>query len=69
MENKSNEKKNKKIDEFKACLVESGVNTDGLDIKPYDSLWDIFMKLLRVHMLLYSFVCIPVKALFLSAFR
>lgn len=45
MKNKSNEKKNKKIDEFKACLVESGVNTDGLDIKPYDSLWDIFMKL------------------------
>ena len=45
MENKNNEKKNKKIDEFKACLVESGVNTDGLDIKPDDSLWDIFMKL------------------------
>ena len=45
MENKSNEKKNKKIDEFKACLVESGVNTDGLDNKPDDNLWDIFMKL------------------------
>ena len=45
MENKNNEKKNEKIDEFKACLAESGVNTDGLDIKPDDSLWDIFMKL------------------------
>ena len=45
MENKNNEKKNEKIEEFKACLSESGVNTDGLDIKPNDSLWDIFMKL------------------------
>ena len=45
MENENNEKKNEKIDEFKACLAESGVNTDGLDIKPDDSLWDIFMKL------------------------
>lgn len=36
---------NEKIDEFKAVLAESGVNTDGLDIKPDDSLWDIFMKI------------------------
>ena len=40
-----NEKTNEKIDEFKACLAESGVDTDGLDIKPEDSLWDIFMKI------------------------
>ena len=45
MENENNEKMNEKIDEFKAFLEESGVNTDGLDIKPEDSLWDIFMKL------------------------
>lgn len=45
MDNKNNEKKNEKIEEFKACLAESVVNTDGLDIKPDDSLWDIFMKL------------------------
>ena len=45
MKNNNNERKNEKIDEFKACLAESGVNTDGLDIKPDDSLWDIFMKL------------------------
>ena len=45
MENKNNEKINEKIDEFKSCLAESGVNTDGLDIKPDDSLWDIFMKI------------------------
>ena len=36
---------NEKIDEFKSVLAESGVNTDGLDIKPDDSLWDIFMKI------------------------
>ena len=45
MDNENNEKTNGKIDEFKACLAESGVDTDGLDIKPEDSLWDIFMKL------------------------
>lgn len=45
MENENNEKMNEKIDEFKACLAESGVDTDGLDIKPEDNLWDIFMKL------------------------
>jgi len=45
MENINNEKKNENIDEFKACLEESGIDTDGLDIKPDDSLWDIFMKL------------------------
>ena len=39
MDNENNEKTNGKIDEFKACLAESGVDTDGLDI------WDIFMKL------------------------
>lgn len=44
MENGNNEKTNEKIDEFKEVLAESGVNTDGLDIKPNDSLWDIFMK-------------------------
>ena len=45
MENENNETTNEKINEFKACLAESGVNTDGLDIKPDDSLWDIFMKI------------------------
>ena len=45
MENENNEKTNEKIEEFKACLAESGVDTDGLDIKPDDSLWDIFMKI------------------------
>ena len=45
MDNENNETKNEKIDEFKKCLAESGVDTDGLDIKPDDSLWDIFMKL------------------------
>ena len=45
MENENNETKNEIIDEFKACLTESGVNTDGLDIKPDDSLWDVFKKL------------------------
>jgi hypothetical protein len=45
MENENNEMTNGKIDEFKARLAESGVDTDGLDIKPEDSLWDIFMKL------------------------
>ena len=45
MENENNENMNEKIDEFKACLAESGVDTDGLEIKPDDSLWDIFMKL------------------------
>ncbi len=45
MENENNIKKNEKIDEFKACLAESGVDTDGLEIKPDDSLWDIFMKI------------------------
>lgn len=45
MENENNETKNEKIDEFKACLAESGIDTDKLDIKPDDSLWDIFMKL------------------------
>lgn len=33
MENENNEKMNEKIDEFKACLAESGVDTDGLEIK------------------------------------
>ena len=33
MENENNEKTNEKIEEFKACLAESGVDTDGLDIK------------------------------------
>ena len=42
MENENDEKK---IDEFKACLAASGVDTDGLDIKPNDSLWDILMKI------------------------
>ena len=45
MDNENNETKNEKIDEFKKCLAESGVDTDGLDIKPDDSLWDIFMKI------------------------
>lgn len=45
MKNENNKTKNEKIDEFKACLAESGVNTDELDIKPDDSLWDIFMKI------------------------
>ena len=45
MEKENNEKKNEKIDEFKACLAEAGVNTDGLDIKSDDSLWDILMKI------------------------
>ena len=45
MENGNNEKTNEKIDEFKEVLAESGVNTNGLDIKPNDSLWDIFMKI------------------------
>ena len=45
MENENSEKKSEKIDEFKACLAESGVDTDGLDIKPDDSLWDILMKI------------------------
>ena len=45
MENENNEKMNEKIDEFKAGLAESGVNTDGIDIKPDDSLWDIFVKI------------------------
>ena len=45
MENKNNENMNEKIDEFKACLAESGVDTDGLDIKPDDSLWDILKKI------------------------
>lgn len=45
MENENNKIINEKIDDFKECLAESGVNTDGLDIKPDDSLWDIFMKI------------------------
>lgn len=45
MDNENNETKNEKIDEFKKSLAESGVDTDGLDIKPDDSLWDIFMKI------------------------
>ena len=45
MDNENNETKNEKTDEFKKCLAESGVDTDGLDIKPDDSLWDIFMKI------------------------
>ena len=45
MENENNEKTNEKIDEFKACLAESGVDTDGLDIKPDDNLWDVLMKI------------------------
>ena len=45
MKNENNKTKNEKINEFKACLAESGVNTDELDIKPDDSLWDIFMKI------------------------
>lgn len=45
MENENNKKKNEKIDEFNAFLAKSGVNTEGLDVKPGDSLWDIFMKL------------------------
>ena len=45
MENENNEEMNEKIGEFKACLAASGVDTDGLDIKPDDSLWDIFMKI------------------------
>lgn len=45
MDNENNDKKNEKIDEFKACLAESGVDTDGLDIKPDDRLWDILMKI------------------------
>ena len=45
MENENNEKKNEKIDEFKTCLAESGVDTDGLDIKPDDNLWDVLMKI------------------------
>jgi hypothetical protein len=45
MKNENNENVNEKIDEFKAVLAKSGVNTDELDIKPDDSLWDIFMKI------------------------
>ena len=45
MENENNEEMNEKIGEFKACLAASGVDTDGLDIMPDDSLWDIFMKI------------------------
>ena len=45
MKNENNENVNEKIDDFKAVLAKSGVNTDELDIKPDDSLWDIFMKL------------------------
>ena len=45
MKKENNENVNEKIDDFKECLAESGVNTDGLDIMPDDSLWDIFMKI------------------------
>ena len=45
MENENIEKKNNKIEEIKAGLAESGINTDGLEIKPDDSLWDIFVKI------------------------
>ena len=45
MENDNNEMNNEKIDEFKTFLAESGVDTDGLDIKQDDSLLDIFMKI------------------------
>ena len=45
MKNENNENVNEKIDDFKAVLAKSGVNTDELDIKPDDSLWDIFMKI------------------------
>lgn len=41
----NNENNEKKIDEFKSALAESGVNTDGLEIKPDDSLLDIFKKI------------------------
>lgn len=45
MTNENNEKMNEKIAEFKACLAESGFDTDKLDIKPDDNLLDIFKKL------------------------
>ena len=45
MKNENNENVNEKIDDFKAVLAKSGVNTDELDIKPDDSLWDFFMKI------------------------
>lgn len=45
MENENNEKMNEKIDEFKACLAESGFDTEGLEIKPDDNIWDIFLKI------------------------
>ena len=45
MKNENNKEMNEKIGEFKACLAASGVDTDGLDIKPDDSLWDILMKI------------------------
>ena len=45
MKKENNENVNEKIDDFKENLAESGVNTYGLDIKPNDSLWDIFMKI------------------------
>ncbi len=44
MKKENNENVNEKIDDFKAVLAKSGVNTDELDINPDDSLWDIFMK-------------------------
>ena len=45
MKNENNKEMNEKIGEFKACLAASGVDTDGLDIMPDDSLWDILMKI------------------------
>ena len=45
MKNENNENANEKTNEFKAALAESGVDTKGLDIKPDDSLWDVFMKI------------------------
>ena len=45
MKNENNENANEKTDEFKTALAESGVDTKGLDIKPDDSLWDVFMKI------------------------
>ena len=45
IKNENNKEMNEKIGEFKACLAASGVDTDGLDIKPDDSLWDILMKI------------------------
>ena len=45
MKNENNKEMNEKIGESKACLAASGVDTDGLDITPDDSLWDILMKI------------------------